>query len=311
MIRAAVVGGYLGTGKTSLVNHVLRKAGGRRIAVLVNDFGALSIDADLIEAREGDLISIAGGCICCSFGSDLMEALAKLAARTPVVDHVLIETSGLSLPRVVGQSAALLPGYQNAGVVVVADASSVRNRAADPYTGDTVLRQLSEAHLVVVNKLDLLADGETDAVREWVWRMAPQAVRIECIGAKVPVELLPGFGSTGFDPIRRGLTTRPGNAAALFQSEAFVQSTAVDVERLARSLADQVPGLLRAKAVLEDVDGSVKTMHLVDGRWGVEPFASTRQPRRALVCIGVRGTLERAAIVRLLEETTAPASTPH
>ena len=125
-IPVTVVGGYLGAGKTTLVNHVLRSAQGIRIAVLVNDFGALPIDAGLIEAREGDLISIAGGCICCSFGSDLMGALASLARRTPRPDQVLIETSGVALPGSVSRSAALLEAFAPGRVVVLVDAETVR-----------------------------------------------------------------------------------------------------------------------------------------------------------------------------------------
>ena len=88
-IPVTVVGGYLGAGKTSLVNHLLRNAGGRRIAVLVNEFGALPIDADLIEGDAGDgFISIAGGCICCSYGSDLMDALMRLPRLESPPEHV-------------------------------------------------------------------------------------------------------------------------------------------------------------------------------------------------------------------------------
>lgn len=72
-LPVTVIGGYLGAGKTTLVNHLLRHAGGRRLAVLVNDFGALPIDADLIEGADGAVLAIAGGCVCCAYGSDLIE----------------------------------------------------------------------------------------------------------------------------------------------------------------------------------------------------------------------------------------------
>ena len=81
-IPVTVIGGYLGAGKTTLVNHLLRHADGRRLAVLVNEFGSIAIDEDLIEAEEDGLISIAGGCICCSFGNDLIGAINDL--RTSV-----------------------------------------------------------------------------------------------------------------------------------------------------------------------------------------------------------------------------------
>ena len=86
-LPVSVIGGYLGAGKTTLVNHLLRHANGRRLAVLVNEFGDLPIDADLIEAEEDGLISISGGCVCCSFGNDLIAALgdlAKMTLRAPI-----------------------------------------------------------------------------------------------------------------------------------------------------------------------------------------------------------------------------------
>ena len=91
-----IVGGYLGAGKTTLVNHLLRNAGGRRIAVMVNDFGELTIDADLIEGAEGSVLALAGGCVCCSFGSDLLGALQDVLQRQPQPDLILIETSGVT-----------------------------------------------------------------------------------------------------------------------------------------------------------------------------------------------------------------------
>jgi G3E family GTPase len=93
-IPVTVIGGYLGAGKTTVVNHLLRHAAGRRIAILVNEFGDLPIDQDLIEAEGEDMIAISGGCICCSFGSDLTAALIKLSELTPTPDHVVIEASG-------------------------------------------------------------------------------------------------------------------------------------------------------------------------------------------------------------------------
>jgi len=82
-IPVIVIGGYLGAGKTTLLNHLLRHADGRKIAILVNEFGDLPIDADLIEAKDDEMIAISGGCICCSFGSDMTAALIKLPSWIP------------------------------------------------------------------------------------------------------------------------------------------------------------------------------------------------------------------------------------
>jgi hypothetical protein len=92
VIPTLILGGYLGAGKTTLVNHLLRHANGRRIAVMVNDFGELTIDADLIEGADGKVLALAGGCVCCSFGSDLVGALQDVSRRDPPPDLILIET---------------------------------------------------------------------------------------------------------------------------------------------------------------------------------------------------------------------------
>ena len=128
-IPVTVIGGYLGSGKTTLVNHLLRTAAGRRIAVLVNEFGALPIDADLIEARDDTMIKLSGGCVCCSYGSDMMAALMDIQQLRPAPDHVLLEASGVALPGAVAQSVELLSGCRLDSTVVLADAETVEERA--------------------------------------------------------------------------------------------------------------------------------------------------------------------------------------
>lgn len=151
-LPVTLIGGYLGAGKTTLVNHLLRTADGLRLAILVNEFGALPIDADLIEARGEKVIAIAGGCVCCSYGSDLMAALMDLEVVAEEIDHVLIETSGVALPDQVARSLDLLAGYAHDGTVVLADAETVRARARDDYLSDTIAAQLESGDLLLLNK---------------------------------------------------------------------------------------------------------------------------------------------------------------
>ena len=91
-LPVTVIGGYLGTGKTTLVNRLLRAADGQRLAVLVNDFGATPIDRDLIVSSSGDTLEISGGCVCCSYGSDLMDTLMTLPEQRPDIERVVLET---------------------------------------------------------------------------------------------------------------------------------------------------------------------------------------------------------------------------
>ena len=97
-LPTVLIGGWLGAGKTTLVNQLLRQADGRRLAVLVNDFGELGIDAGLITGASDEVLELAGGCVCCSYGADLVGTLRRVAARDPRPDALLIETSGVADP---------------------------------------------------------------------------------------------------------------------------------------------------------------------------------------------------------------------
>jgi G3E family GTPase len=299
-IPVTVIGGYLGAGKTTLVNHLLRHAQDRRLAVLVNDFGELPIDADLIEAEDDGVISIAGGCICCSFGSDLMTVLMALAGRTPVPDHVLIETSGVALPDVVARSVSLVPGFALDGVIVLADAETVLERAGDRYMRDTVARQLAGADLVVLNKTDLAAPRRLVATRDRL-----RAVRVvEATHARVPIDVVLGAGLAREDSGGRRDAGDPGADATGTYDRAVISVThPVDVSQLAAALACRDVGVIRAKGVLDDRDASVKTLHVVGARFAVTP-APAEARRRGLVCIGVKGRLDHAAIERAVADAT-------
>ncbi|MEY2952055.1 MAG: hypothetical protein RLZZ401_142, partial [Pseudomonadota bacterium] len=223
-----VIGGYLGAGKTSLINHLLRHAG-QRIAVLVNDFGDLDIDADLIEGQDGSVISLAGGCVCCSFGSDLVGSLIELTQRAPPPQLLLIETSGVALPAAVARSARLAPGIELRAVVVVADAACLRERAADPYVGDTVRQQLQDADLLLLNKCDLASAGQVQALRDWLAGQVPQTPVLALHGAQLPPAVLldlhasdlsgPEAGAARFADQPLGAAAPP--ASALFETRAL------------------------------------------------------------------------------------------
>jgi G3E family GTPase len=306
-IPVTVVGGYLGAGKTTLVNHLLRNAGGLRIAILVNDFGDLPIDADLIEAQDEALISIAGGCVCCSFGSDLMGALMKMATRVPLPDHVVIETSGVALPGSVARSVALLPGYEIDGVVVLADVETAKARAADKYMGDTITRQLAEADLVIASKADLAGPAQLDAFRSWILQASPRARVIEAVRGDVPSSLL--FGTRGTEPkepagiLSSGAIRAPENASERYESVSLAVPGRIDVDRLAAALANPSCGLLRAKGILQDSAGNLHVLHVVGARFEVSP-AGGGAPS-GIACIGLRGQLNRPAIEQAIAANSA------
>src|SRR3954454_3532602 len=190
-IPLTVVGGYLGAGKTTLVNHVLRHNAGRRFAVLVNDFGQINIDADLIAGQADDTIALTNGCVCCSLAGGFVVALSALRERQPPPDHVIVEASGVSNPHKIAQYGHM-PGYRLDGTVVVADAEAGRQPAGDPYVGAQVRQQLLGADLLVLNKSDLVPEPEKTAVRHWLRALVPAARIVEAAQGRVAVPLLLG-----------------------------------------------------------------------------------------------------------------------
>ena len=309
-----VIAGYLGAGKTTLVNHLLRQAGGRRIAVLVNDFGDINIDADLIDgAAPGGAdglpgaIALSGGCLCCSFGDDLVGLLQALTRRSPPPEVVLIELSGVALPAAVLRTARLAPGIATAGTLVVADAADLRRQAGDPYVGDTVRQQLADADWIVLNKPDLLSAQALAALQAWLPALAPQARVLACAVTELPPELVLGWrvdaagdeasladGPTLADKAALArLGGRPLRAAApatrRFDSRSLALPVDTDLAALGARLAAPGSGVLRAKGLAQAADGSGQLLQVAGGRWAVSP--APRMGTGQLVLIGLRGQM--------------------
>lgn len=294
-VPVIVIGGYLGAGKTTLVNHLLRHAAGQRIAVLVNDFGDLAIDADLIEGEQEDVIALAGGCVCCSFGADLVGTLNQVVQRQPPPDVVLIETSGVGLPGAVARSSTLASGVQVSGIVVLADAHTLRERAADDYVGDTVLQQLCVADFIVLNKCELLAPPRLAELHTWLAGVAPGAPVVNAVKAQVPAELVLGVRALPRSAPEEktwqptGRMTVP--AASRFDSHSLRFEVPQDVPAWGRRLTAPNSGVLRAKGVLRGMDGHSWLVQVVGRRASIEPVQHQARGGGELIIIGLRGAM--------------------
>ncbi len=197
-----VIGGFLGAGKTTLLNHLLAEPSGVRYAILVNDFGELNIDESLIASHDGQTISLANGCVCCSIADDFIETIIQLVRRIDEFDQVVVEASGVSEPERIMDIARLDPELQPNGIVVLADAAEVRNRAEDRYVGSVVREQLRSAEILVVNKTDLVSEAELTDLERWLEELAPLATRLKVSGGQVPAPLI--FGKSAEEGRRQG-----------------------------------------------------------------------------------------------------------
>jgi len=190
-IPLTIIGGFLGSGKTSLVNHILNNTHNKRVAVLVNDFGEINIDAKLIVSVEGETVSLANGCVCCSIRDDLLTEVLKLFAGDVVPEHIVIETSGVSKPISVAETF-LNPATQSLvdvqNMITVLDADLVIDDQAD-YT-DLAYSQIAVADLVVINKTDLVSPQRLEAVRKKVADIVPRACILETTFGEVSLDLI-------------------------------------------------------------------------------------------------------------------------
>ncbi len=293
-----VIGGFLGAGKTTLLNHWLRNAGGRRLAVLVNDFGALNIDARLIAANDADTIALSNGCVCCQIGDDLSQALIRVLEAKPPFDGVVVEASGVSDPWRVAQMGLADPALALDGVVVLVDASAALAHAHDPLLADTLQRQLKAADLVVLNKVDLPGPLQLDAVRAWLAGAAASVPLFETTQARVPVAMFSGLSMPTAGAAPEALVhAHDPHHGAVFDTWSCEPPHAFERARLRDWLRVPPDGLLRLKGLLRS--GSADTPYLeiqFAGRRGSVRTAAAGTAGPAIVAIGLRGQLPVARL---------------
>ncbi len=294
-----LISGYLGSGKTTLINHLLRQADGRRLAILVNDFGDLAIDADLIEAQDDQMISISGGCVCCSFGDDLTGALGDLARLTPRPDHVVLETSGVALPGAISATLLFLQDYRHDGTVVLVDAETIETQVKDTFVGDTVQRQLAQADLVVLNKTDLLKKVLIAAREALLMSLAPQAEILHARFGKLPAEVL----LASYDHKEAKEQQAHTHQTEGYQTFVLNVPKPVDPYAIAERLACADLGLVRAKGFVTDPEGRTKTIQVVARRWSVDDAPAAA--KTGMVAIAQSGRTTQAKLDSALKSAAS------
>jgi G3E family GTPase len=306
-----VIGGYLGAGKTTLLNQLLANAQGLRIAALVNDFGSVNIDVELVRSHNGETIDLKNGCMCCSLVNGFASAIGALRARAADFDHVVIEASGVADPAKVAQYGQMYELPLD-GIVVVVDAEQIETQSANKYVGDTVLRQLEQADLILLNKVDLVSTEKRAGLSAWLAERAPGAPLIETTGAQVPWEVV--LGAHGERPPLCADTSEPTFArwldhARRYQSWTLEPAAALSPAQLSRFALALGKDVYRAKGIVS-LAGDPEHRYVyqqVGARWSLEqgvPWGE-EPARTRLVVIGRRGTAQ----VDLLDEPAETTST--
>ena len=310
-LPVTVVGGYLGAGKTTLLNHLLTNTQGLRLAVLVNDFGDVNIDASLIASHAGETLALTNGCMCCSLVNGFAQAIGEVLRHADRLDHIVIEASGVADPAKIAQYGQMY-GMPLDGVLVVADAERVQALATDKYVGDTVLRQLRKADLVVLNKMDLVADEARRAVGTWLGEHAPGTPVVEAQHGSVPVEVLLGAGRRrGAAQGEADVPTPSTGRHPSYTTHTIRRSAAVRRETLAAFAASLGPSVYRAKGFVHlDDDPTVRHLYQqVGSRWTLRAAGTWEgaPPCTVIVVIGRSGAVDRADLEGRLDGRAAEA----
>ena len=325
-----VIGGFLGAGKTTLLNHWLRHANGQRLAVLVNDFGALNIDASLIESTAGNTIALSNGCVCCQIGDDLSMALIEVLKNADALDAVVVEASGVSDPGRIAQLGKAEPQLYLDGVVVLVNADTAAAQSQDPLLADTLARQLTSAGLVVINHCDLATPEQLAQVRAWVHRVAPEAPVFETHQGEVPLALLSGLALNAAHQVQQAQHDHdhcthehdhdhhPAHDHAhdhthdtpahgeQFETWSCQPDKVFSVLALQTWLKQSQPGLLRLKGFVraQNKHGETAWYEIQwAGRTGSWHATTAPASGAAVVAIGLRGQLPRAHLGAFFEGT--------
>ncbi|CAN0590343.1 unnamed protein product, partial [Ectocarpus sp. 12 AP-2014] len=160
-----------------------------RLTVLVNDFGKINIDAGLIKNIAGDTIELTNGCVCCTVGDDLGDALTALNEATPRPEHVLIEASGVTNPKRVAVHSGNWPGFHLCRIIVAADAETVIKRSGDKYIGSLITTQITAANVIAVTKPDLVGADSVSDTCLWLSKRNPRAGIVHAPHGRLPANI--------------------------------------------------------------------------------------------------------------------------
>jgi Ni2+-binding GTPase involved in maturation of urease and hydrogenase len=273
-----VISGYLGAGKTTLINRLLAEDHGLRLMVMVNDFGAINIDEALIQSRGDDTIALSNGCVCCTMGADLFMALSDVLDRPDRPDHLIIEASGIADSAAIANAAIAEPDLSYAGIITLVDALNITELLDDELVAPQVAQQITAADMVLLTKT-----GEAD----------PALLdRLTQLGARDPALLdETTLAPLLFDivPLPRGRSVAPHPAYASWQHDS---DTVLDRGVMGDKLANRPQGLYRLKGFILTDDGGYE-VHVV-GQYVKAKRAQT--DRTTLVALGPADRISRDTI---------------
>ncbi len=277
-----VISGYLGAGKTTLINRLLAEDHGLKLMVMVNDFGAINIDAALIADATGDTMTLTNGCVCCTMGADLFMAIGDVLDRPRRPDHLVIEASGIADPARIAQVAQAEPDLAYGGIVTVVDGPSYDRLARDGQIGAQVAGQVSAADLVLISKQTAPDPG--------------LALRLGVQSRSLVVDLaqVDKVAPIVFGAAERSVPTASTARHATYRGWSDTSEVTMEYPALMDKLKNRPKGLFRFKGFVGHDGSSSWEVHCVGPSVNIKPINAEQATQ--VVGIGLKAEITAAEI---------------
>ena len=318
-VPVTLLTGFLGAGKTTMLNRVLNGDHQLRVGVLVNDFGAINIDADLVEGVEENTISLSNGCVCCEIRDDLVTSVEQLLARVDDIDYIILEASGVADPEGIVMTF-LAQKFRELiridSITCIVDAEGIFEHADNPHLTMLKLRQIGYADMVVLNKIDLVGPDNVEIIKEWIASHLNRVRIIEAVQCNVPLEILLAVGR--FDPenvlaVKNEIGNKTGGNghhlefhSQVFDTWSYESNRPISMPLLQRMVRKKLPAsVYRCKGILyaDDNPGKRIALQIVGRRteiYELDEWAE-RRPLTKIVAIGSHDEIDPEALTELFD----------